>query len=261
MGAGSDTPAMTNDFHVHSDYSDGKSMVTMVEAARDAGLDGVGFADHCNVSAEEPGVSRSFDLDETYAERRREIESLREEFDVEIFDAVEMDYRPADEDRIEAFFADADFEYALGSVHHVGERNVVAPWEFDDDSETERAAFVDEYFAAVVDCVESELFDVLAHVDLVERNEVLRGHATADQYRAVAKALSDSRTVPELNAGRVLDDYGELHPHPEFLEILREANVSFAVGTDAHTPTELIDRVEYLSNVVESLDVDIVDVR
>lgn len=261
MDADSTTPAMAYDFHAHSDYSDGKAMAAMVEAARDAGLDGVGFADHCNVSAEEPGVSRPFDLDETYAERRSEIESLREESDIDIFDAVEMDYRPADEDRIEAFLADAEFEYALGSVHHVGGRNVAAPWEFADDSEAERAAFVDEYFATVIDLVESGLFDVVAHVDLTERNEALRGHATADRYRDVAEALADSRTVPEINAGRVLSGYGELHPHPEFLDVLRGADVPFAVGTDAHTPDELQDRVEYLSSVVDGLDVDIVDVR
>ena len=259
MDLDSATPAMAYDCHAHSDYSDGEKMAAMVEAARDAGLDGVGFADHCNVSAEEPGVSQPFDLDETYAERRREIESLRDEFDVDIFDAVEMDYRPADEDRVEAFLADANFEYALGSVHHVGERNVAVSGEFADDSEAERAAFVDEYFAEVVDLVESELFDVLAHVDLTERNEALRGHATMDHYRDVAEALADSQTVPELNAGRVLADYGELHPHPEFLDVLQSADVQFVTGTDAHTPDELDARVEYLSNIIHSRDIEVVE--
>lgn len=261
MSDDSAAPSMAYDYHAHSEYSDGKPMAAMVEAARDAGLDGVGFADHCNVSPDEPGVNRPFDLDETFAERRREIESLREEFDVEIFDAVEMDYRPEDESRIEEFLADAGFEYALGSVHHVGEHNVAAPWEFSEYSDDERAAFVAEYFAEVVELVESELFDVLAHVDLVERNEALRGYATTAQYRDVAEALSDSRTVPELNAGRVFGDYGELHPHPEFLDVLQAEGVRFVAGSDAHTPDELGARAEYLSEAVAERGVDIAELR
>ena len=261
MSPGSATPAVTYDYHAHSEYSDGSEMAAMVEAARDVGLDGVGFTDHCNVSTREPGVSRPFDLDETYPERRNEIAVLRDEFDVSIFDAVEMDYRPTDEDRIEAFLADAGFEYALGSVHHVGERNVVVPGEFADATEAECAAFVDEYFAEVVELVESELFDVVAHVDLVERNAELRGYATTEHYRAVADALADSRTVPELNAGRAFADYGELHPHPEFLDVLQAAGVGFVTGTDAHTPSELVARAEYLSEVVDGRDLDLVDLR
>lgn len=259
MGADSATPGVAYDYHVHSDYSDGTDMAAMVEAARTAGLDGVGFADHCNVSAEEPGVSRSFDLDETYPERRREIEALREASDVRIFDAVEMDYRPADEERIEAFLDEAAFEYAIGSVHHVGHRNVVVPGEFADDSEDERAAFVDRYFGLVTDLIESELFDVVAHVDVTERNPELRDYATVEQYEAVADALATSRTVPELNAGRAFGDYGELHPHPQFVDVLRSAGVRFVTGTDAHTPDELRSRAEYLADAVADRDFNLVD--
>lgn len=261
MAASNDTPVMSYDCHAHSEYSDGAAMTAMVDAAQEAGLDGVGFADHCNVSAKEPGMSQPWDLDETYTNRRAEIELLRENREIAIFDAVEMDYRPVDEDRIEAFLAEAAFDYTLGSVHHIGERNVADAIEFADDSADEHAAFVSEYFETVVDLIESELFDVVAHIDLPQRNGVLRGHATVDQYRSVAVALADSRTVPELNAGRVLAEYGELHPHPEFLDVLRAEGIEFATGTDAHSPAELTARVEYLSTVIESLAVDIVTVQ
>lgn len=241
---------MNYDYHVHTTYSDGAEPSAMIEAAAQVGLDGVGLADHCNVSREEPGVSRPYDLDETYPDRRREIEEWQGTVDVQVFDAVEMDYRPADEARIEAFLAEAAFEYVIGSVHHVGEREVMSPGAFVDEPEDDRAAFVDRYFDRVVDLIRSELFDVVAHVDVTERNPHLRGQATDDHYRQVADALATSRTVPEINAGRAFRGYSQVHPHPDFLDVLQSADVDFVAGTDAHLPEELRERTAYLERVL-----------
>jgi len=95
----------------------------MVDAATDAGLDGVGITDHCNVSPD-PAAERfkrtfGFNLDLTYERRREAIERLRADPDVgiDVFDAVEMDYDPDHEAAIADFLAEAGFDYAIGSVH------------------------------------------------------------------------------------------------------------------------------------------------
>ncbi len=248
-----------HDYHVHSTYSDGSDMAAMTEAARAAGLDGVGFADHCNVSAAEPGTALPHDLDETYGERRREIGELRERFDLRVFDAVEMDYHPDDAGRIEAFLETAGFDYAVGSVHHVEQREVMAPGEFADAPEDDRRRFVDRYFDRLVELIRSELFDVVAHLDVAERNPHLRGFATVAHYRAVADAFAGSRSVPELNAGRVFAGYGEVHPHPELLEMLQAAGVPFVPGTDSHVPGEIGERAEHLAGVIEDRGIETVE--
>lgn len=247
---------MNHDYHVHSTYSDGSDMAEMVEAAAEAGLDGVGFTDHANVSTDEPGTSLPHDFAETYGERRADIRELRDRFDVRIFDGIELDYRPKDEERIESFLDEAGFEYAIGSVHHVGLREVMSPAEFEDDSETDRAEFVDQYFETVTELIDSELYDIVGHVDVIERNPHLRDLATEEHYRDVAEALTESRSVPELNAGRVFRGYSEIHPHPEFLDVLTEHGVEFVTGTDAHTPMQLRDRSEYLASFADERNVE-----
>jgi len=236
------------DYHVHSNYSDGSFLYRMTEAAAEAGLEGVGFADHCNVSAREPQRREKrlfgFTLDATYERRRSAIERLREWFDIRVFDAVEMDYVPDERDRIAAFLEEAAFDYAVGSVHTVDDVNVQAARPFRDASEAERRAVVEGYYDAVVDLIESELFAVAAHLDLPERNSQLRGLATGEQYERVADALAGSRTVPELNAGRVLREYGEFHPADPFLAALRERGVEMTLGTDSHDPEEIQPRME-----------------
>ncbi|WP_269801697.1 PHP domain-containing protein [Haloprofundus halophilus] len=250
----------THDYHIHSTYSDGKFLYRMLRAAEEAGLDAVGFADHCNASTRDQARRRTyelgFNLDQTYPRRRAAIDSLRESFDVRVFDAVEMDYDPRDEDDIRAFLDDAGFDYAVGSVHRLDGTNVHTEGFFAAKSEAEQQAYVDDYFEKVVSLVESELFEIAAHVDLVERNPALRGYATADHYERVADAFAHSRTVPEINAGRVLREYGEVHPSPPLLALLLERDVGFTVGTDSHRPRELRERLPVLLEYFEEYGIE-----
>ncbi|WP_420028534.1 PHP domain-containing protein [Halorussus lipolyticus] len=240
------------DYHVHTNYSDGEIMPSMVSAAEEAGLRAVGFADHCNVATRE-SLQRAkrefgFNLDRTYPLRREAIESMREEADVRIFDAVELDYDPRDEDDISAFLDEADFDYAIGSVHRVDGTNIQSSRPFTDMSERERRALVDDYYHRLVDLVESELFAIAAHPDLVERTPELRGYTTPDHHELVADAFRHSRTVPEINAGRVRRDYGEFHPASDFRAALRERGVRFVAGSDSHEPAEVRNRKDELDD-------------
>jgi histidinol-phosphatase (PHP family) len=251
----SKTYMIDQDYHTHSAYSDGRFLRQMVEAASEAGLSGIGISDHCTVSDRDAMIEYrnelGFTLDTTYERRRSAIERLRDTFDIEIYDAVEMDYDPRDEAAIADFLAEANFQYAIGSVHHLEDVNVHYEPYFADKSDAERARLVSEYFEKVVALIDSELFEIAAHLDLIERNPALRGYTTESHYRQVAEALEDSRTITELNAGRVLDDYGEYHPSPSFLDILREYDVSVTVGTDSHTPEALTDRIPHIAGWFE----------
>jgi len=251
-----------HDYHVHSNYSDGSFLFRMVAAAEEAGLDGVGIADHCMLPvSERQRRSRDavgFTLDATHERRREAIEFLGEGRDIDVYNAVEMDYDPRGEDAIADFLAAAEFDYAVGSVHSVDDTFVQWDGEFADMDDGERQAFVDDYYDALVALVDSELFAIAAHPDLVERTDALRGRSTVDHYRRVADAFADSRTVPELNAGRALQEVGIVHPAEAFLEALLDRGVEITVGTDAHAPEELGPRAEFLRERVTELGHDLV---
>jgi histidinol-phosphatase (PHP family) len=242
------------DHHVHTTYSDGFLPEAMVEAAVEAGLDGVGLADHCTVS-ERASARRyrrrlGFNLDVTHERRRATIADLREEFEIEIADAVEMDYHPDDEAAIREFLDATAFDYALGSVHEVDGTNVHRD-HFAGLSAPDRRAAVETYFDRLVALVDSGLFDVVAHVDVFERNPALRGLATTADYERVADALAGREVVVEVNAGRVDQEYGRLHPAPAFRAVLADAGVTFVPSTDAHGPAELTARVPELRAAVD----------
>lgn len=232
----------------------------MVSAAEAAGFDGIGFADHCNVwptdSAQAYRTRMGFNLDLTYERRREAIERLRDRTEIDVFDAVEMDYDPAYEDSVESFLDEAGFDYAIGSVHDLDETNVHYEDHFAKKSESEREQLVEVYFDKLVDLIDSELFEIAAHPDLIERNPALRGYATREQYERVAEAFTDSRTIPEINAGRVLDGYGEFHPSPVFLDILLDQGIELTIGSDSHRPDALGPRREVIEAELSERGVD-----
>ncbi len=254
---------MNVDYHTHSTYSDGRFLWSMCRAAESAELEAIGIADHCNVSSREKQVAAKkalgFNLDATYERRRDAIETMNDRFDVRVYDAVEMDFDSRDADAIAEFLADAAFEYAIGSVHHLEDVNIHIEPYFASKSDSEREALVEQFFEEAVALLESELFEIAAHVDLIERNPALRGFATDEQYHAVAAAAAESRTVVEINAGRALGEYGEFHPTPRFLEILGEYGVEFVLGTDSHTPDEVRNRVDALEKFALTHGIDPVE--
>lgn len=250
---------MTVDYHTHTNYSDGRIPELMIRAADDAGLEGIGFADHCNVSSDGwmQTVKRAwgFNLDLTYKRRREGLEALQKHTDLRLYDAVEIDYKPRDESAIEAFLAEAGFDYVVGSVHELDGTYVYAEMNFVEKSEAERERLVADYFDDLVALIDSELIDVAAHLDLTEQNPALRGYATEDQYHRVASALERSQTVPELNGGRASDDDGTTHPTPEFLDVLLGYDIAFVLGSDAHDPEDIAPSMRELERVIDERNV------
>lgn len=246
---------MVMDYHAHTNYSDGVPVWRMMRAVQNLSLDAIGFADHCNVSSRDPMIQHKkvagFNLDETWERREVALEQMQKEFDTNILSGVEIDFHPDDMEEIRSFLENTDFDYVIGSVHFIEDVNVHVPRYFAEKSDEERRDAVDRYFDMLIQLIESELVDIAAHMDVIERNPSLRGIPTEEHYHKVADALEASSTVTEINAGRVLQDYGQTHPRPDFLNILRDRGIRFTRGSDAHTPQELKKRTVFLTDFFE----------
>lgn len=251
---------MRTDVHAHTTFSDGSELSSMVEAAEDAGLDGLGLTDHCIVTDDAFGRRANYDLVETYERRREVIEAAREGTDLWLYDAAEVSFVASETEAIRAFLRTADFDYTIGSVHFAGEYDYTSDADYADEDAAARRSVVKRYYDAVVALVDAELFDVLGHLDLPERLGTLRGHSRPVDYRRVATSLAHSRTVPELNAGRVNRSLGRPHPDPSMLDVFDAHDVGFVLGTDSHRPVEVTERVPELRAAVEAGDIEVLDI-
>ena len=251
---------MRTDIHTHTTFSDGSDLSSMIEAAEDAGLDGLGLTDHCIVTDDAFGRRAQYDLVETYERRRKVIQAAREGTSLTLYDAAEISYAAGDTDRIREFLETAGFDYTIGSVHFAGEYDYTSDAPYVGESDAFRRAAVERYYDAVVSLVESELFDVLGHLDLPERLETLRDYSQPSDYDRVAAVLAGSETVPEINAGRVNRSLNHPHPNPSMLERFDGHGVAFVLGSDSHRPHELTERVPELRAFVDDTAVELADI-
>ncbi|MGB9792830.1 MAG: histidinol-phosphatase HisJ family protein, partial [Thermacetogeniaceae bacterium] len=152
---------------------------------------------------------------------------------------LEISYRPEREQEIRELLRCYDFDFLIGSIHHIDD------WMFDHPSYFSGYALWDvselyqAYFGLVERMVLSGLFDVVGHLDLVKVFDVrpmedVRGYAEAS-----LKAIARSKMVIEVNTAGLYKPCKEIYPARELLEKCYTMNIPVTLGSDAHEPEEV----------------------
>lgn len=197
-----------------------------------------------------------FDRPERYVSGESVVEpgfstgSLQEENPIVIWQGVEMDYEPDDEPFITSYLGSRDFDYSIGSVHYLQDRYVPKEKNFPGQTSAEAEELTERYFDKMVSLVESEIFDILAHPGLIERNPVFEPHVVSSHYEDVAQALKKSETITEIN-GKSLERQQPPYPVEVFVE---EGVTDFTTGTDTHREREIGERSGLVDDKLKELN-------
>lgn len=155
---------------------------------------------------------------------------------------IECDFVPGAEDRTANLLEARDFDYVVGSVHFVGEAAVDHEgwdvWEGRGDADEVWR----RYFEALAECARSGLFDILAHPDLVKvwgRGRPLPERDPRHYYELAVEAIAESGIAVELSTAGLRKPVGELYPAQAFAEMCVEADLPFALSSDAHLPAQV----------------------
>jgi histidinol-phosphatase (PHP family) len=171
---------------------------------------------------------------------------------------IECDFVPGAEDRTASLLEARDLDYAVGSVHFVGEAAVDHEgWDVwrgrGDPDEVWR-----RYFAALAECARSGLFDILAHPDLVKvwgRGRPLPTRDLRFFYEPAVEAIADAGIAVEISTAGLRKPVGELYPAPAFAEMCVEAGAVFALSSDAHVPEHVGFAYDRALELLEGLGV------
>lgn len=222
---------MLLDYHVHAvahgeyDYSPawiGKFLAR----ASEFGLQEIGLAEHDEY--------RKLVNHALIAEIQGQFPGLR------IRRGLEVDFIPGREQVIKDFLACGNYDYVIGSVHFID------GWGFDhpDYRQGFESRDVDEiyqaYFNLVKQAVESELFDIMGHIDLIK----IWGHRPSRHNIAfyldpVLKSIKAQGIVIEINSGGMRKPVGEIYPGPEILNMMKALDIPITLGSDAHHPDQV----------------------
>lgn len=224
------------DYHVHSLFSDGSALPEdYVAPAIAAGLKEIGFSEHFTLFREVLDWSMNSTEVKNYL---RHIRTLKENTQgIKIKIGLEIDYFPGREEEIGSHIKESGLDFAIGSVHYLGNSTVDLGPEFYEGKNIN--LLFESYFDMVKEAAASGLFDIIAHCDLIR---IYGFRPSSDQeplYRNLAKAFRKYDVAFELNTNGRNRPIGDFYPERKFLKIFREENVPVCVNSDAHMPSRI----------------------
>lgn len=208
-----------------------------VEAAIRAGIQTLGFSDHCPWVFPDgyvSGIRMSPQEVEGYC---RSLEDLRREYadDIRILIGFEAEYVPELVEEQDRFLADYPIDYMILGQHHLGPEP--EPGSFYLGMPLSSETVLTEYVDTVIEGMESGRYLYLAHPDLI--------HYIGDddiydrEMQRLCKYLYDKEMPIEINMLGVVQ--GRNYPNERFLKIAGQTGNSCIIGIDAHFPEALED--------------------
>jgi len=239
--------------HTHTIFCDGSDDIeTMCRAAYEKNLYAIGFSAHVPVE-KQLGTDTEWSMKQEnmdkYAEEIR-LAKKRWEGKIKVFLGMEADYikgmRSPNDSDIKAL----NLDFVIGSVHFIVPKNGAAPFTVDGSEEEFKNGIRDgfngsaeklmhEYYDMLLEMIDQEGFDILAHADLIKKNSLNKNLWKAEdellRQREVAIAISKKNIVIEVNTGGInRKKITEVYPSLTFLKIIKEYNIPVIITADAH---------------------------
>ncbi|MDR0589414.1 MAG: histidinol-phosphatase [Spirochaetaceae bacterium] len=246
--------------HTHTTFCDGRDDIeTFCRTAYERGFVSLGFSSHAPIRQKTGLVSGWHISDDRFQEYLDAVLSARRRWEgkLPVYIGLEVDYirgmiGPADRE-----FQSLGLDYLIGSVHYVIPPDGSLPFTVDDPpdefSQKVREHFggdgegvMEAYWDAMDDMIRAGGFDLLAHPDLIKKNNRGEGFFSRksetylSRLKKVADSAAQSGIVVEVNTGGLLRGWtDELYPELRFLRLFKEKNIPLTITADAHRAEHL----------------------
>lgn len=242
-----------SNYHIHSDYCDGKnSLEEMLKASIGAGFTSMGFSSHVPV----PFMNDSAMNEDKIQNYFQEVLHLKEKYSevIEVYCGLEIDYF-IDRKDIAAFSKAIipQLDYFILSIHNLGSSYVEEPYFIDYYPENfgqgieqyyhgDSRKFVIDYYQAIGDMALMYKPNILGHFDLIRKfNQNNRFfNDQEDWYKeAVCQCLdriSESRVIMEINTGAYLRVEGVgRYPADWIVPEMFKRDIPVTINGDSHS--------------------------
>ena len=232
------------DAHVHTKmchHATGE-MYEYVESAIALNLTTIGFSDHFPMFYLPKNIDTSsycMNMNELpiYINEVKALQEKYTEIDIKI--ATEADFITGKKTEIKESLNKFEFDYVLGSVH------VISNWCIDDPKNLQKYNEIDisdiyrDYYSILKKAVDSRLFDIMAHLDLVKKFGFRPDEDMSSSIDPVIDSLKKNKICIELNTAGDRKPVKEFYPDRSILEKCYENDIPISLGSDAHKPEEV----------------------
>lgn len=167
--------------------------------------------------------------------------ALKEKYrdSLEILLGIEADFYPQYEDKTALLLEKYPFDYAIGSVHVLGDWLFDSPRFIEEWDRRNVDSVYLEYYEVIKKLAKSRLFNIVGHLDLPKKFNHRPKNDLNGVITELAKEIKKSGLVVELNSSGLRYAASEIYPSLEIIHILRSEEVPITLGSDAHQPNEV----------------------
>ncbi len=263
------------DYHIHPNYSIDAlgSVEEFCKAALDSGLKEIAFTTHldtdrvtedCYVNVKGVRVDTASSVwFEDYESTIRKAGDHYAERGLRVLHGVEVDCFPGVQSALPESFFSTDFDFIIGSVHLIDHIAISAGERAEDVFRKYSINELGEnYFSVMLDSIDLEIFDVLAHIDLYRRyGEAFYGESIHDLWKPYMKELSrkmlSKRVGFEVNTSSLRRGMQQPMPEKRIICALKEEGINtVTVGSDAHTPIDVGKGIEVALDMIKAAGFD-----
>jgi histidinol-phosphatase (PHP family) len=224
------------DYHIHSSFSDGRAAPEdYIAPAVAAGLNEIGFSEHLTLFRESLDWSMNASDVGLYLKHINNLS--RNVTGIKVRKGLEVDFFPGKENEIWSLLKKTKLDYAIGSVHYLGDSTIDMGPEFYDGKNID--SLFEVYFDMVAAAAASGLFDIIAHCDLIRIYGSKPSFDPENLYRNLARSFKVHDVAFEINTNGRNRPVGDFYPDRKYLRIFREENVPVCVNSDAHMPSRV----------------------
>jgi len=247
------------DYHIHSKlcrHGEGE-LEEYVKSAIKKGFIEIGFCEHFPQEFLLENLPQKYHYlipieeyampQEQFPDYINRVLELREKYKatISIKLGTEIDYLKNKAQYISAEIKKYPFDYIFGSIHQIYFNG--KPFAFDDSrfldlyDEYDIDDCYKLYFTALGEAINSGLFDVVSHLDLIKKYGFRPKNR--NNYRSIIKEIlgliHQHGLVIELNTAGARKKVGEFYPEDFILKEIYEKGIEITLGSDAHRPNEV----------------------
>jgi histidinol-phosphatase (PHP family) len=226
-------------YHNHTTFSDGAEQpCDFLPFAEAAGVAHLGFADHYYKATPDatiaPDWALQLDAVETYFETIAHVKAIAPA-SIEIVAGLEFDWLDNSGAWLAPIAADPRLDYTIGSVHFVGKDSIdLTRFYWERLSRDEINHVTRRYWQTLCDMVNSQLFDIAGHLDLVKKFNFYPTEDMSDVIADTLDAIADTHMTVELNTAGWRKDCRACYPTEAILRECFRRNIPVTLSSDAH---------------------------
>ena len=205
-----------------------------VQKAIESGIQIFGFSDHAPMNFDRK-YRMSF---EQMREYEQTVLTLKKRYAdrIEILLGYEVDYLPGHMDKR---VLEADVDYLIGSVHFLDKWGFDNPEFIREYEEKNIDEIWKKYFDTVSEMAQSELFDIVGHIDLIKVFKFLPSRDVMEFVTPALEAIQSAKMSIEINTAGYRKPCAEAYPSLQILKKARELAIPITFGSDAHAPQQV----------------------